>query len=91
MHGPDGTDYENKSTFTEVIPHEKVVLKHLSWPHHIMTIGFTAQGEKTLLTWHMLFPSAELLIEIAKSHGVVEGLKQNVAKFEKYVAAAQVK
>jgi uncharacterized protein YndB with AHSA1/START domain len=89
MHGPDGTDYENESRFTEVIPNEKIVIQHISWPHHTMTIGFKAQGEKTLLTWHMLFESAETLADVARSHGVIEGLKQNVPRFEKYLAAAK--
>lgn len=89
MHGPDGTDYDNKSTFTEVIPRKKIVFEHRTWPHHITTIEFTPEGEKTLLTWHMVFASAELLVEVVKKHGAAEGLKQNVAKFEKYLAAAK--
>jgi uncharacterized protein YndB with AHSA1/START domain len=89
MHGANGTDYDNKSTFTEVIPHKKIVFEHRTWPHHITTIEFTAQDEKTHLTWHMLFESAELLLEVVKKHGAAEGLKQNVAKFEKYLAAAK--
>ncbi len=30
MHGPDGTDYKNKSIFTEVIKHKKLVYEHQS-------------------------------------------------------------
>src|SRR5689334_7460319 len=55
MHGPDGTDYDNKSIITEVIHHRRIVFEHRTWPHHITTIEFTPQGEKTQLTWHMLF------------------------------------
>jgi uncharacterized protein YndB with AHSA1/START domain len=33
MHGPDGTDYKNKSVFKEIIKHKKIVYKHISAPH----------------------------------------------------------
>jgi len=32
MHGPDGTDYKNKSAFREVVPLKKLVYEHLSAP-----------------------------------------------------------
>ncbi len=28
MHGPNGTNYPNKSIFKEIIPHEKIVFEH---------------------------------------------------------------
>ncbi len=35
MHGPDGTDYDNRSVFKEVVPHEKLCMNtsptHISW------------------------------------------------------------
>ena len=55
MHGPDGTDYKNKSIFKEVIPHKKIVYEHVSAPRFTATIRFEDQGDQTLLTWHMLF------------------------------------
>ena len=30
MHGPDGTDYKNRSMFKEIIPFEKIVFHHVS-------------------------------------------------------------
>ena len=30
MHGPDGTDYKNKSVFKEVVRHKKIVYEHIS-------------------------------------------------------------
>src|SRR3954469_24322675 len=35
MHGPDGTDYKNKSVFKEVIKHKKIVYEHVSAPKFI--------------------------------------------------------
>jgi uncharacterized protein YndB with AHSA1/START domain len=86
MHGPDGTDYNNESIFREVIQHKKIVYEHLSDPKFITTVEFEAQGDKTHLTWLMLFETAEQLIEVVKKHGAKEGLKQNVAKLEIYLA-----
>src|SRR6185503_14790553 len=51
MHGPDGTDYDNKSVYKEVVHLEKIVYEHLSYPHFIATVRFEAQGDKTELYW----------------------------------------
>jgi uncharacterized protein YndB with AHSA1/START domain len=85
MHGPDGTDYVNKSTFKEVIPLKRISYEHFN-PHFTATIDFEAQGAKTHLTWHMLFDSAEILSAVATAHKVSEGLKQNVEKLSMYLA-----
>src|ERR1700679_803985 len=47
MHGPDGTDYPNKSVFKEIIPFKRIVYEHTSYPHIIATIDFEARGEQT--------------------------------------------
>jgi uncharacterized protein YndB with AHSA1/START domain len=86
MHGPDGTDYDNLSIFNEVIPFKKIVYKHTSYPHILATIEFEAQGEQTLITWHMLFESAADFIQVVKTHRADEGQKQNLDKLEKYLA-----
>ena len=85
MHGPDGTDYPNKSIFREVVLHKKIVYEHLSYPRFLTTVQFQEQGEQTLITWHMLFESAEDFIQVAKTHKVVEGLNQNVEKLNTYL------
>ena len=84
MHGPDGTDYKNKSVFKEIIPHKKIVFDHVA-PNFTATIEFEAQGDKTFLNWHMLFESAELFIQVVKTFKADEGLKQNVEKFQVYL------
>src|SRR5580698_7671669 len=48
MHGPDGTDYKNKSVFKEVIDREKIVFEHIA-PNFIATIEFKSDGNKTQL------------------------------------------
>jgi len=90
MHGPDGTDYVNRSTFKEVIEFKRISYEHFN-PHFIATIDFDAQGEQTLINWHMLFDSAEILQAIVKAHNAAEGLKQNIEKLSVYLAAMPAK
>jgi len=85
MHGPDGTDYDNKSIFKEVILHKRIVYEHSSYPKFTATITFEAQGEKTLLNWHMLFETAEQFLQVVKAFKADEGLKQNLEKLELYL------
>ncbi|HEU4553871.1 MAG TPA: SRPBCC family protein [Chitinophaga sp.] len=86
MHGPDGTDYDNKSIFREIIPYKKIVYEHTSYPHIIATIEFEARGEQTFLTWHMLFDSAATFMEVVKTHGADKGQQENVEKLNAYLA-----
>lgn len=85
LHGPDGTDYRNESVFGEIIPLEKIVYQHASAPIFTATITFEAQGEQTLLQWHMLFQSREEFIQVVKTYKADEGLKQNVVKLDAYL------
>src|SRR5436305_7023096 len=53
MHGPDGTDYKNKSVYKEIVKPNRIVFEHVSGPKFIATISLTAEGKKTHLRWHM--------------------------------------
>jgi uncharacterized protein YndB with AHSA1/START domain len=85
MHGPDGTDYKNKSIFKEIIPHKKIVYEHVSAPRFTATIRFEDQGDQTLLTWHMLFETREEFLRVVKTFKADEGLKQNIEKLSLYL------
>jgi len=86
MHGPDGTDYKNKSIFKEVVQYKKIVYEHVTAPKFVSTVTFEDRGEQTFLTWHMLFESAEQFIQVVKTFKADEGMKQNVEKLEVYLA-----
>jgi uncharacterized protein YndB with AHSA1/START domain len=86
MHGPDGTDYKNKSVFREVVKHKRIVYEHMSSPKFVATIEFEKQGEKTLLNWHMLFESREQFLQVVKTFKADEGLKQNIEKLGHYLS-----
>lgn len=87
MHGPDGTDYKNKSIYKEIVKPEKIVFDHVSGPRFTTTITFEEQHDKTLLTWHMLFESKEQFEQVVKTFKADEGLIQNIVKLEEYVKA----
>ena len=86
MHGPDGTDYKNKSVFKKIIKHKKIVYEHISSPKFLATISFEAQGEKTLIDWHMLFETKEQFIQVVKTFKADEGLRQNMEKLNHYLS-----
>jgi uncharacterized protein YndB with AHSA1/START domain len=85
MHGPDGTDYKNKSVFREIVKHRKIVYEHLSSPKFVATIEFEKQGSKTFLKWHMLFETREQFIQVVKTFKADEGLRQNIEKLKHYL------
>ncbi|MEQ8244462.1 SRPBCC domain-containing protein [Fulvivirga sp.] len=85
MHGPDGTDYANRSVYKEIIPHKKIVFEHFN-PHFITTVLFEADGDKTHIKWSVMLDSAEMLQTVIKAHNAAEGLKQNCEKLEKYLS-----
>jgi uncharacterized glyoxalase superfamily protein PhnB/uncharacterized protein YndB with AHSA1/START domain len=86
MHGPDGTDYKNKSIYKEIIKPERIVFEHVS-PKFIATITFEEKNGKTLLTWNMLFETKEQFEKVVKTFKADEGLKQNIVKLEDYLQA----
>ena len=86
MHGPDGTDYKNKSIFKEIIPFKRIVYEHVSRPGFIATVDFEDQGDQTLINWHMLFETAEQFIQVVKTFKADQGLKQNIEKLEVYLS-----
>lgn len=92
MHGPDGTDYPNKSVFTEVVKPERIAYSHgggrkggpgVSFR---ATWTFDALGEKqTKLTIRMVFASAEERDRIIKEFGALEGAHQTLGRLAEYL------
>jgi uncharacterized protein YndB with AHSA1/START domain len=85
MHGPDGTDYQNKSVFREIIKHKKIVYEHTSAPRFIATVEFESRGKTTFINWNMLFETREQFIQVVKTFKADEGIKQNIEKLEVYL------
>ncbi len=91
MHGPDGTDYDNKVEYIEVVPPERLVFAHGSGveddPGRFQsTVTFAEQDGKTLLTMRALFDSAAARDQAVKEIGAVEGGNQTLARLAEYLA-----
>lgn len=88
MHGPDGTDYPNKSVFKEVVKPGRIVFSHgggkkgASGVSFEATWTFEAKGNKTLVTMRSVFPSAEARDYVVKEYGAIEGGKQTLDRLE---------
>ncbi|SDS30168.1 SRPBCC family protein [Opitutus sp. GAS368] len=98
MHGPDGTNYPNKSTFKEIVPHERITYLHGGGREDGPGASFTATwtfetvgGNKTRLTGRMMFPTVEARDFVVKEFGAIEGGKQTLERASEYVASLQAK
>ncbi|MBF6642124.1 SRPBCC domain-containing protein [Flavobacterium sp. J49] len=85
MHGPDGTDYDNESIFTEVEKNKKIAYHHFSGHEFMATIQFEERDHQTYLHWQMLFETNEELLRIMALFDINEGLKQNINRLEVYL------
>jgi len=63
MHGPDGTDYPNKTKYLEVEPYSKLVYDHGGnderAPLFRVTVVFSEEKGKTLMDMRMALPTPE--------------------------------
>jgi uncharacterized protein YndB with AHSA1/START domain len=81
MHGPDGTDYQNKIIYEEVLRPERLVYSHVVGPRFRMTVTLQEldRGEKTGLTANMVFESNEDYKAAVERFHAVEGLTQTLS------------
>lgn len=93
MHGPDGANYPNKSTFKEIVPLERITFSHGGGGEEgpgatfVATWTFeTVEGSKTRLSGRMVFPSAEARDFVVKEFSAIEGGKQTLERASEYVA-----
>ena len=93
MHGPDGRDYQNRITYGEIVPPERIVYSHgggddVEPVQFETTVTFEDLGDgKTRLTWHGRFPSAEERARVIKEYGADKGLVQTMTRLADYAAA----
>ena len=93
MHGPDGRDYQNRVTYDEIVPPERIVYHHggggdVEPVQFNTTVAFEDLGDgKTRITWHGRFPSAAERDRVIKEYGADKGLVQTMARLAEHVAA----
>jgi len=86
MHGPDGRDYDNESTFVEVLPRQKVVIEHTSLPKYRLTITLEPSEVGTTVSWVQEFEKPDVARGIA--HIVVPANEQNLDRLTAEVVPA---
>jgi uncharacterized protein YndB with AHSA1/START domain len=92
MHGPDGRDYENRITFDEIVPPERIRYHHgggddVEPVQFRTTVTFEDLGaNRTRLTLHAVFPSAAERDRVINDYGADKGAEQTLARLAGYVA-----
>jgi uncharacterized protein YndB with AHSA1/START domain len=91
MHGPDGRNYQNRITYEEIIRPERIAYRHgggddVEPVQFRQTLTFEDLGNRTRLTWHGQFPSAEERARVIKIYNADKGLSQTMARLVDYVA-----
>ena len=90
MHGPDGTDYDNKVEYLEIVPPERIVYDHGSDvaddpARFRVTATFADLGGKTRLTLRSVFPS-KAHRDGAVEFGAVAGGEQTLERLGEHLA-----
>jgi uncharacterized protein YndB with AHSA1/START domain len=91
MHGPDGRDYQNRITWNEIVPPERLAYHHgggedVEPVQFRTTVTFEKVGGKTRLTLRAVFPSAAERDRVVREYGAEEGARQTVGRLAEYVA-----
>ena len=92
MHGPDGRDYQNRITFEEIVPPQRIVYRHgggddVEPVQFRQTVIFEELGARTRITWRGEFRSAAERNRVVKDYGADKGLAETLARLGDYVAA----
>jgi uncharacterized protein YndB with AHSA1/START domain len=90
MHGPDGTDYQDWITWTEIVPPERIALRHGEYrddPNAFSSLlTFEREGEQTRVVMRTVFPTKELRDEAVESYHAIEGGRQTLSHLAAYGA-----
>src|SRR3954470_23562341 len=72
MHGPDGTDYQEWISFTEIVPPERIALLHGETrddPNAFASVlTFASDGATTRVEMRTVFPTKELRDEVVEKY-----------------------
>jgi len=89
MHGPDGTDYTEWITWTEIAPPERIAMLHgesRDDPNAFESVlTFEPDGAATRIEMHTVFPTKELRDEAVEKYHAIEGGQQTLSNLAAYV------
>jgi uncharacterized protein YndB with AHSA1/START domain len=91
MHGPDGTDYPNRTEYMEVQEPARIVYRNsgstkdrsdVSFVSHIDLIDLDGRTEIRI---RLVFDSAQMRDAAAEEYGAVDGLRQMLGRLDRYL------
>jgi uncharacterized protein YndB with AHSA1/START domain len=89
MHAPDGTDYSEWITWTEIVPPERIALLHgesRDDPNaFVSTLAFARHGTGTRIEMRTVFPTAQLRDQAVEQYHAIEGGEQTLSSLAAYV------
>jgi uncharacterized protein YndB with AHSA1/START domain len=89
MHGPDGTDYQEWITWTEITPPERIAMLHGEFrddPNAFESVlTFAPNGAATRIEMRTVFPTKELRDEAVEKYRAIEGGQQTLGNLAAYV------
>ncbi len=89
MHGPDGTDYQEWISWTEITPPERIALLHgesRDDPNAFESvITFASDGAATRIEMRTVFPTKEMRDEVVEKYHAIEGGQQTLSNLAAYV------
>jgi uncharacterized protein YndB with AHSA1/START domain len=90
MHAPDGTEYQEWITWTEITPPERIVMLHgesRDDPNAFeSTLAFTPHGTATRIVMRTVFPTRQLRDQAVEEYHAIEGGEQTLGNLAAYVA-----
>lgn len=90
MHGPDGTDYPQWITWTEIVPPKRITLLHGAFrddPNTFESIlDFTPDGAATRIAMRSIFPTRHQRDRVVLEFHAIEGGEQTLGKLAAHVA-----
>ncbi|HET9649438.1 MAG TPA: SRPBCC family protein [Microlunatus sp.] len=90
LHGPDGTDYPEWITWTEIVPPGRIALLHgesADDPNTFVSVlTFASVDAATLIEMRTEFPTRELRDDAVEKYHAIEGGQQTLGHLAAYVA-----
>src|ERR1700709_2068043 len=88
-HGPDGTNYQEWISWTEIAPPERIALLHgesRGDPNAFESVlTFAPDGSSTQIEMRTVFPTKELRDEVVEKYHAIEGAQQTLSNLAAYV------
>ncbi len=89
MHGPDGTDYQEWISWTEIAPPDRIDMLHgesRGDPNAFKSaVTLTQDGAATRIEMRTVFPTKELRDEAVEKYHAIEGGQQTLGNLAAYV------